>query len=700
MTAHAANRRMRFVLAAAVALLVALTSATWIAATRRAARQTEAMLDYAMLDLDATINGAIDTMLMHAGDSIVGELGHPSALPTTRVCTIAMQRDLDEVNVVSRDGSILSSSVSRLVGQSMTDTPKSSEFMVLTNGIRHALAHKFRRGAHNPEVRRKYVGVAFPEGDGFVQIGVDETRVTRMFPSIMGFIFDGWLLGEKGFFLCADMGDGHLISNPARHRDEARFLSETGYDPSDPDVVEDGRTTFRQRLFGEICDCRAIVFCGHRVVAALPPSEYYGVRSLFTLIMAFVLAAVLSLFVALLSRIDSDSARIRAFYAAEAAKQTAEFELGRTIQRAALPVDFPSDKFFRIAASMEAAREVGGDFYDFFPIGEKHRAFLVADVSGKGISGALYMMNAKTLVKDALLSEPSHDPAAALVRVNNELCCNNPAEMFVTAWVGVLDLETGVVAFANAGHNPPLRLRAGAAPEWIRERSGCPLGCFSGVKYVRRELTLGSGDALLLYTDGVTEAMDKSGALFGDARLVDTLVAADTCEPRAIDIAVRAAVSSFADGAPRADDITILALQYLPSRARQVKTFPCDESALGASASFLEETLDSGECPVGAKTRLMVALDEVVSNVVRCSGATEVSVEVGFFDEPRGVSVSVSDDGKPFDPLHVPPPDVSLPPEQRKIGGLGLLLVRRTMDDVSYSRTDGRNVLTFRKNFA
>ena len=699
MSTRVPGKRMLFVLAAAVAVFVAATAATWFAASRRAARQTESMLDYAMLDLDSTLNGSIDTMLMHAADSIVEELGTARPVDPDRIALIAAQRDVDEVNVVARDGTFLASTDARLLGHTMADRKASAAFLVLTNGVRKAYSQAFRPGAHNPDVRRKYVGVAFPGGNGLVQVGVDESRITKMFPAIMAFIFDGWLLGETGFFLCSDLNDGHLISNPARHRDEARFLAETGYDPDAPGIVEDGKTTFRMRLFGELCDCRAVVFCGHRVVAALPPAEYYGVRTLFTAVMAAALATVLSLFVLLLWRIDADSVRIRAFYDAEAAKQTAEFELGRTIQRAALPTDFPSDDAFRLVASMEAAREVGGDFYDFFPLGENHRAFLVADVSGKGVTGALYMMNAKALVKDALLAAPAHDPAVALSHVNVELCRNNPAEMFVTAWVGVLDLETGTVAFANAGHNPPLRLQADSAPEWVRERSGCPLGCFDNASYKRRELHLKPGDALFLYTDGVTEAMDGSGALFGENRLADTLAAADTHDPRALDIAVHAAVASFANGAPRADDLTILALQYRGVPERQLRTFPCEPASIPASAAFLEETLDSADCPPKAKTRLLVALDEVVSNVIRCSGASGITVEVRFSREPRGATVSVSDDGKPFDPLRVPPPDTSLPPDERPVGGLGILLLRKTMDGLSYQYARGCNILSLRKNF-
>jgi sigma-B regulation protein RsbU (phosphoserine phosphatase) len=349
---------------------------------------------------------------------------------------------------------------------------------------------------------------------------------------------------------------------------------------------------------------------------------------------------------------------------------------------------------------MEAAREVGGDFYDFFPLGETHRAFLVADVSGKGVTGALYMMNAKTLIKDTLLADPARDPAAALSRVNAELCANNPAQMFITAWVGVLDLETGRVAYANAGHNPPLVLRGGAAPEWLKERSGVPLACFGNAAYRPRETTLAPGDALFLYTDGVTEAMDSAGTLFGDTRLEETLRAAPSRAPQSLCRFVRAAVTAFAAGAPAADDLTILAVRYLGPPERRLRTFPCAASATAAAAAFLEEVLDAAACPVRPKAQLMVALDEIVSNVVRCSGASGLAVEVRLSRDPRSAAVSVSDDGTPFDPLSVPAPDTTLSAADRPIGGLGLLLVRKTMDSVSYRRAHGCNIFTFRKNFA
>ena len=690
--------RRYVILIAAIVLFVGMMALTWLLCTHRAEHQTESMLDYAVLDVTDTVNGSIDTMLMHIAESIIDELGKAKPITVEQAQRILEQHHIDELNILDRNGRNLGSSDARIVGTSMKESPKSGAFMVLADGSRHAYSQPFRAGVHNPDARRKYVGVGFPDCNGFIQVGIDESHVTRMFPSIMGFIFDEWLLGENGFFLCADVGMGRLISNPSRHRDEARFLMETGYDPAMPSVKEDGKTTFQQTLFGETCDCRAFVFAGHRIIAALPHSEFYHTRTVYIVVMAFVLAVVLTSFVMLLWRIDKDDIRLKAFYAAEEDKRTAELELGRTIQTAALPADFPASENYRIAALMLPAREVGGDFYDFFQLDDTHVAFLVADVSGKGITGALYMMTAKTLIKDMLLATATYKPAEALTRVNEELCRNNPAEMFITAWVGVLDIDTGVISYANAGHNPPILKRVNGELEWLKARSGCPLACFENAVYKPLETTLLQGDLLFLYTDGVTEAMNGAGELFGNDRLFERLGEQGTEDtPAMVCDSVRAAVDVFVSGAPQADDLTVLAVQFLSSPERYMRTFPLQDGTQTSSAAFLEERLDAAGVCDKEKSRLLVALDEVISNIIRCSGASGIALEIRFSRNPRSVTVSVSDDGKPFDPLRVPSPDTSLPPGDRPIGGLVILLLRKTMDGLSYRYAHGCNILSIHK---
>ena len=695
-------KRRIVLLLAAVLLYAGMVTATWFIATHHAHRKAETLLDNAMEDLDSTINDSVATMLMHVAESIVDELGEAKPLSPERAKIIADQRDIDEFNVIDRDGRVIASADPHLVGVSMMDFPTSAEFMVLTKGKRHAFTQPFRPGAHNPDVRRKYVGVPFPNGDGIIQVGMDETRATKKFPAIMEFILDGWVLDETGFFLCASIKDGHLISSPARYRSQAFYLTQTGYDQSDKTVVEDGMTTFRQILYGEVCECRAIIFAGHRIIAAIPLQEIYSMRTNFTAFMAIVLATVIGIFVMLLWRIDVASTQLKAFYKAEDEKRAAELELGRTIQMAALPSESMMSEYCALSASMQPAREVGGDFYDFFSIDETHVAFLVADVSGKGITGALYMMT-KTIIKDSMLASPEVHPAEVLSQVNTELCRNNPAEMFLTAWVGVLDLNTGRVTFANAGHNPPIVRRSSGKVEWVKQRSGCPLACFDNVKYKPLEMFLATGDTLFLYTDGVTEAMDGTGALFGEERLLGTLKAshAESTDDSvsALSAEVRHAVEKFASGTPQADDITVLSMQYLAAPVCYVRTFPSNDSALGDAAAFLEEHLDEEGCTMKAKAQLLVALDEVISNIIRCSGASGIALKLLFSRKPLGLTMSVSDDGKPFDPLRQPLPDITVPLDERPVGGLGILLLRKTMDDLTYHYAHGCNILSMKKRF-
>jgi len=700
------NRRWKTLAWAALMLYAAVLFIDWGALTWRARKQTESMLDYAMLDLDSTLNGSIDTMLMHVADSVVEELGVSSAIPVARSVLIAQQRGIDELNICARDGEILSSADPSLVGQMMGDRKKSAEFMVLTNGVRHALSHPFRASTHNARVRRKYVGVSFPGGNGFVQVGIDEDRVTGMFPSIMGFIFDEWLLGEKGFFLCSDLSDGHLISNPARHRDEARFLNETGYDPADPKIKEDGKTTFRYRLFGDLCDCRAVIFCGHRIIAALPQTEYYTTRTFYAAVMAVILAGVLTLFVLLVRRIDISAGRLKAFYDAEDDRRAKEFAIAATIQNSALPRPLPENGAFSLAAVMQPAREVGGDFYDYFMLDDSHVAFLVADVSGKGITAALYMMTAKTLIKDTLAS--LRDPAAALTKVNLELCRNNPANMFITAWVGVLDTETGEVVFANAGHNPPIMFKEGGRPSFVSEKSGPVLAFIDSIKYKPQSMKLVPGDALFIYTDGVTEALDAKGSLFGEDRLVDLAKAIVDPAPKTLCSAVRVSVAAFSEGVPQADDLTVLAIRYAASPRIKARTFPPTREGIASASVFLDEALasldgDGSGCgagkddaarPSSLAATLHIIMDEICSNIVKHAGATSFEVCVEHTEKPAGVKLIFVDDGVAYDPLAHVDPDTTLPAEERPIGGLGILLVKKMSDSVAYDRVRNRNVFT------
>ena len=248
---------------------------------------------------------------------------------------------------------------------------------------------------------------------------------------------------------------------------------------------------------------------------------------------------------------------------AEKERVSAELEIASNIQKDALPDTFPAfpdRNEFDIYASMDPARGVGGDFYNFFFIDDDHLALVMADVSGKGIPGALFMM-----VSNLVITKRTKDggtPAEILAYVNGYLSENNRAEMFVTVWLGILELSTGHLVFANAGHEYPAVYREGTAFVILKDKHGFVLGGMDGMIYEDQELQLGKGDKLFLYTDGVSEATDKDNNMFGMDRMIDALNIQPEACPEQILKNVRASVDDFVQEAERFDDLTMLCIQY------------------------------------------------------------------------------------------------------------------------------------------
>ena len=250
--------------------------------------------------------------------------------------------------------------------------------------------------------------------------------------------------------------------------------------------------------------------------------------------------------------------------AAEKTRLNSELEFARAVQISALP-QIHDDPRFEIFASMEAAKEVGGDFYDFFIVDESHLAFLIADVSGKGIPAAMFMMNAKAQLKSNILNNPQKPLDEVIYEVNNSICEGNDACMFVTVFVGVLDLRSGLMNYVNAGHNAPILRRANGDASWLPVENGFVIGGMDNVDYIQESITLSPGDGILLYTDGVTEAMNRQLTLYGDDRLISLMDGPimRSAPTDCILSELKSDVSAFADGAPQSDDITMLFLHYL-----------------------------------------------------------------------------------------------------------------------------------------
>ena len=458
---------------------------------------------------------------------------------------------------------------------------------------------------------------------------------------------------------------------------------------------------------------------------------------------------------------------------AERQRTATELDVARQIQMSAVPHDFDSltERFaFDIAGFMRPAREVGGDFYDVFEVGERGVAFVIGDVSGKGVPAALFMMRAQSLLRQYLLE--TDDLGTAFTLANRQLCERNDAMLFVTAFACVVDTATGEVRFANAGHNPPV-LKQNGKLGYLACRPGLVLGAMDVVKYREGSFMCSPGDGLLLYTDGVSEAADAADELFGEDRLLDTLaklgdglakngdaasasnraavsvspdnagedrllqtlaklddgamqgataptaqgerpasaddsaVAANgCCAPRAssaqaaVDSLV-GAVDAFAGAAPQADDITMLAFRWnLPV---QRLTLPADDAELDSLFAFLEPICEGEGRTPKMMAQMMLVCEEVFVNICHYGfpdGQPRLPVDIeAAVDERAGcLHLVFSDQGIAYDPLSHNAKKVDPADEQRK-GGLGILLMRKYMDDLRYTRADGRNILRMTKRF-
>ncbi len=248
---------------------------------------------------------------------------------------------------------------------------------------------------------------------------------------------------------------------------------------------------------------------------------------------------------------------------AEKERISSELQMAAAIQSSMLPHIFPSfpdRKEFDLYANMNPAKEVGGDFYDFFLINDDHLCMVIADVSGKGVPGALFMMISKVILQNcAFLSDSAEE---ILAQANSAICANNQADMFVTVWIGILEISTGKLTAANAGHEFPVLKRAGGKYELYKDHHGFVIGGMPGMKYRQYELQLHPGDRLFVYTDGVPEATDADSQLFGTDRMLSALNEKDAADPKEVVQVVHEAVDRFVKDAEQFDDMTMLCLDY------------------------------------------------------------------------------------------------------------------------------------------
>ena len=383
-------------------------------------------------------------------------------------------------------------------------------------------------------------------------------------------------------------------------------------------------------------------------------------------------------------------------------RMESELNIGREIQMSLLPLDFPEDPRVSIHAQLVAAREVGGDWYDFFFIDEDRMCFCVGDVAGKGVPGALFMAVAKTLIKSRAALD--HSTASIIEYANRELNKDNTNVMFATIFIGILDLRTGELLYTNAAHNPPYRVVHDNGIDALDHRHGVMVGPMPGSKYEEEMTRLADGDLLVIFTDGVTEAMNPDVELFSEERLERLLLSADSRPADEVTASIFSAVDQFASGAEQSDDITVLVVQFHGAshnsddrQFRMTINNKVSEIVL-FQGQFADFAAEQGISPT-IMQKVQVVSEELLSNIIfyAYEDKRDYEIEITVDTIEEQLKLTIVDDGLPFNPLEAEKPDTSLALQDREIGGLGIHLVINLMDEVTYERRGEQNVITLTK---
>ena len=390
---------------------------------------------------------------------------------------------------------------------------------------------------------------------------------------------------------------------------------------------------------------------------------------------------------------------------AEKERLSAELNVAAQIQADMLPrifPPFPDRVEFDIYATMDPAKEVGGDFYDFFLVDENRLALVMADVSGKGVPASLFMVIAKTLIKNH--AQAGETPSEILKNVNEQLLEGNEADLFVTVWLALIDLTTGKGIAVNAGNEHPALRRAGGEYELIKYRHSPAVASMDGLTFREHEFDLGPGDSLFVYTDGVAEATDSGQGLFGTDRMLAALNRNPNAHPRELLKNVRGDIDAFVGEADQFDDITMLCFEYYGKAGKggaEEITLDATVENTAEAISFIDGRLEKLGFDEKAKMQTDIALEELFVNIAHYAYGDKTGKAVVRFEykqNPDRAIITLIDSGTPYNPLEKKDPDTTLSAEERPIGGLGVFMAKNFTDGIKYEYKDGKNILTIEKN--
>lgn len=389
--------------------------------------------------------------------------------------------------------------------------------------------------------------------------------------------------------------------------------------------------------------------------------------------------------------------------AAAKGKMEDELNVGQRIQLSMLPTSPPAHDNFDIAATMRAARQVGGDLYDYFFITPRLFCVCIADISDKGVPASLFMAVTKTLLRANSTDDES--TASIVTRINDALAEDNDAAMFATLFLAIIDIQSGEMTYTNAGHNKPFIRRQQGGVDIVPDLHGPVAGAMDGLAYGESHITLHHGDTLLLYTDGVSEAMDKDDNLYSEERVEALLASQNNASPQQMIEHIIASVDSFANDVEQSDDITLLAFKFNhheEDASHQIQLRLVNQlNEIERLSNAFEQAAESVDMPMDVQLKTNLVFDELISNIVKYAfdDDAEHPIWVAIDLAPHRMTITIEDDGLPFNPFTRKDPDIQASIEEREIGGLGIHLVKEMMDQVDYKRQANKNKLILSKTW-
>lgn len=384
-------------------------------------------------------------------------------------------------------------------------------------------------------------------------------------------------------------------------------------------------------------------------------------------------------------------------------KESIMFDVSKKINEMLLPNTFPAfpDKSeFEVFASLYPTKEVAGDFYDFFLIDDNHLGVVIGDVSDKGLAAMSFMVACKIII-NKLSMIGINNPGEILELVNNIINRNNSKDMFLKVWLGILDINTGILKASNAGQEYPYVYGAKEDYEILEDRHGPAIGTVANYKYETYEVVLNPGDSIFVYTDGVVNSINKDNELFGQGRLLKTLNINHQYAVVEMLNFVKEKIDNFVLDVPQLDDITMLGLTYFGKEENELE-IDGDINNIPAVTAFVEKKLEAINCPLKIQNQIAIAIDELFSNIAKYAYKDrkgKVKIRVEELKNPHSVVITFIDDGPEYNPLAKEDPDITLSADDREIGGLGIFLVKKTMSEMIYNRLHNKNILKIRKEF-